>query len=83
MLNFLASMTTPRKEAASQPTTAVQIQLSPDMSDEESTALAQTIWSEINEANLHDNILPTKKRADLILTKGSHHTIDRIRLRKL
>ena len=35
MLNFLASMTTPRKEAASQPTTAVQIQLSPDMSDEE------------------------------------------------
>lgn len=54
-----------------------------DMSDEESTTLAQTIWSEINEANLHDNILPTKKRADLILTKGSRHTIDRIRLRKL
>ena len=34
MLNFLASITTPKKEA-SQPTTTVQIQLTPDMSDDE------------------------------------------------
>ena len=35
MLNFLASITTPKKEAASQPTTTLQIQLTPDMSDDE------------------------------------------------
>lgn len=53
------------------------------LSDEECRALSMKIWTEINEVNLHENILPTKKRADLILTKGSEHIVERIRLRKL
>ncbi len=53
------------------------------MSDQECVDLAMKIWTEINEVNLHENILPTKHRADLILTKGSEHLVDQIRLRKL
>ena len=53
------------------------------MSDDQTVEMAERIWRDINELNLHENILPTKKRADLILTKGSNHVIERIRLRKL
>jgi type I pantothenate kinase len=42
-----------------------------------------TIWTEINEVNLIENILPTRERADLILEKGPDHTVQRVKLRKL
>lgn len=54
-----------------------------DMTSEESTAMATQIWNEINKLNLHDNILPTKYRADLILKKGSNHFVENIKVRKL
>ncbi len=51
--------------------------------DEEADAYALGIWKRINERNLIDNIAPTRERATLILTKGPHHYVDRIRLRRL
>ncbi|HEY5864826.1 MAG TPA: type I pantothenate kinase, partial [Candidatus Tectomicrobia bacterium] len=44
---------------------------------------AYTIWTEINEVNLIENILPTRERADLILEKGREHAVQRVKLRKL
>ena len=54
-----------------------------DLSDAEATATAKSIWSRINLRNLHENILPTKARASLVLTKDSTHTIAQVALRKL
>jgi type I pantothenate kinase len=53
------------------------------LTDAEATATAEQIWSSINEPNLVKNILPTRGRATLVLTKGSDHAVTRIRLRKL
>lgn len=53
------------------------------LSDAQAIELATEIWETINLKNLHENVLPTRDRADLILRKGDDHTIDRIRLRKL
>jgi type I pantothenate kinase len=44
---------------------------------------AKTIWRDINLANLHENVLPTRERANLILTKGPNHRIQDVELRKL
>jgi len=53
------------------------------LTDDEAVFLAQQIWRDINEANLRANILPTRGRASLILTKGPDHAVRRIMLRKL
>ena len=53
------------------------------LTDEESVAVADGIWTSINLANLHKNILPTRQRADLILRKGADHAISDVFLRKL
>ena len=53
------------------------------MSAEEAEAFGLWAWTEINLPNLRDNIQPTRGRADLILTKGSSHTIERVALRKV
>jgi type I pantothenate kinase len=54
-----------------------------DLSDEDAIKTAQSIWKSINLKNLHENILPSKPRADLILTKGHQHKIETVALRKL
>jgi type I pantothenate kinase len=54
-----------------------------DLSDAEATAQALSIWDSINAPNLEENILPTRGRATLVLTKGSDHSVQRVRLRKL
>lgn len=54
-----------------------------DMTNEESIAMATNIWNEINGPNLHQNILPTRYRAGLILEKGSKHFIEEIKVRKV
>ena len=46
-------------------------------------ATARSIWRRINLVNLHENILPTRPRADLLLTKGASHRIEEVALRKL
>ncbi|MEK6440351.1 type I pantothenate kinase [Pseudonocardia sp. T1-2H] len=44
---------------------------------------AEGIWATINGPNLEENILPTRSRASLVLTKGADHGVSRIRLRKV
>jgi len=53
------------------------------MPDEEATAVARNAWTNINLANLHENILPTRERAKLILEKGESHVVERVLLRRL
>ena len=54
-----------------------------DLDDGEAEATAIDIWTRINQANLQENILPTRARADLILHKAADHAIDRVLLRKI
>ena len=53
------------------------------LSDDEAAATATSIWERINLVNLHENILPTRQRADLILKKGESHRVEGVALRKL
>ncbi|MDR1783733.1 MAG: type I pantothenate kinase [Dysgonamonadaceae bacterium] len=52
------------------------------LSESEARRMAVSFWREINSKNLHQNILPTRDRANLILHKGANHFIDFVRLRK-
>ncbi len=54
-----------------------------ELSDEEAMITASDIWTKINELNLVQNILPTRERADLILTKETDHSVREVRLRRL
>ncbi|MEN0040628.1 MAG: type I pantothenate kinase [Pseudomonadota bacterium] len=53
------------------------------LSEEAAHAVALDLWTRINLVNLHDNILPTRQRADLVLHKGESHLVDRVSLRRL
>ncbi len=53
------------------------------VTDDEAVVTATSIWTRINLVNLHENILPTRLRADLILKKGATHRIDEVALRRL
>lgn len=54
-----------------------------ELSENEALKAANRLWGRINLPNLLENILPTRQRADLILTKGADHSIDKVALRKL
>ena len=53
------------------------------LTDDEAVERAERIWDSINQPNLVQNILPTRSRATLVLTKDSDHAVERVRLRKL
>jgi type I pantothenate kinase len=53
------------------------------LNDKEATEIATSIWSRINLENLRENILPTRRRADLILKKSASHQVEEVALRKL
>jgi type I pantothenate kinase len=53
------------------------------LSDKEATETASSIWSRINLVNLHENILPTRQRADLTLKKSESHLVENVSLRRL
>ena len=53
------------------------------LGDAAAQAKAREIWTTINLANLRENVLPTRERANLILTKGEAHRIEDVELRKL
>jgi type I pantothenate kinase len=53
------------------------------LSDTEAVETATSIWTRINLVNLHENILPTRQRADLILEKGANHMVEQVALRRL
>ena len=51
------------------------------LSDAEAIETATSIWTRINLVNLHENILPTRQRADLILKKSANHVVEQVALR--
>ena len=51
--------------------------------DDEAVARAEELWDTINWPNLRENIASTTGRASLVLRKGSDHTVEWVRLRKL
>jgi type I pantothenate kinase len=53
------------------------------LSEDEAVQVARHIWRSINGLNLHENILPTRERARLILEKAPDHSVRAVRLRKL
>jgi len=53
------------------------------LSDTEAVETATSIWSRINLVNLRENILPTRRRADLILSKSANHMVEQVALRRL
>lgn len=50
--------------------------------ESEAVEIATGLWKEINGLNLKQNILPTRERASLIMTKGGNHAVESVRLRK-
>jgi type I pantothenate kinase len=53
------------------------------LTDADASTTAASIWRRINLVNLHENILPTRRRAGLILTKQKNHAVHEVALRKL
>ena len=53
------------------------------LNDADARDLATEIWDSINAPNLHQNVMPSRGRADLLLRKSSDHSVSRIQLRKL
>ncbi|WP_117236499.1 type I pantothenate kinase [Vibrio maerlii] len=53
-----------------------------ELSQQQAIDKASSIWDSINGINLESNILPTRERAQLILKKGSNHTVEQVLLRK-
>jgi type I pantothenate kinase len=53
------------------------------LSEAEAKAVAEGLWERINLVNLRENILPTRPRAHLILSKDADHRVKRVALRKL
>ncbi|MDR6872335.1 type I pantothenate kinase [Bosea sp. BE125] len=54
-----------------------------EIDEDEALSIAERLWSGINLPNLQENILPTRQRASLILTKGASHRIQQVALRRL
>ncbi|MEM9733334.1 MAG: type I pantothenate kinase [Pseudomonadota bacterium] len=54
-----------------------------EMSEDAALGVAIDLWNRINLVNLHENILPTRMRADLVLHKDKDHAVDRVSLRRL
>ena len=53
------------------------------LTEDAALSIAENLWTNINMKNLVENILPTRPRADLILTKGPDHLVKEVSLRKL
>ena len=53
------------------------------ISPREAEEIADGLWRRINLANLQENILPTRPRADLILQKDASHAIVEVALRRI
>lgn len=53
-----------------------------DWKREDAFFYARNVWENVNLVNLHEYILPTRLRADLIIHKTHNHYIDKILLKK-
>ncbi|WP_154792952.1 type I pantothenate kinase [Occultella kanbiaonis] len=54
-----------------------------DLDDDQARRRAGQIWESINGPNLVENVLPTRGRATLVLSKDADHRLSRFRLRKI
>lgn len=54
-----------------------------DLTEAEARDYATGVWTDINQVNLRENILPTRERAKLILNKDADHSVQRVFLRKI
>ena len=54
-----------------------------DLNHAQAEARALEIWRTINLKNLHENILPTRQRAALIITKTEDHRTSTVALRRV
>lgn len=54
-----------------------------ELTPEQAVETGRTLWRTINLVNLHENILPTRERAHLVLQKGRDHAVRTVRLKKL
>ena len=54
-----------------------------EIAEAEALDIADRLWTTINLPNLRENIVPTRQRASLILTKGASHRIESVALRRL
>lgn len=54
-----------------------------DIAEDRAVGIANGLWDRINLVNLRDNILPTRQRAGLILSKGADHRVATVALRRL
>jgi type I pantothenate kinase len=54
-----------------------------DLDEAEAIEMATGVWQSINLPNLIENILPTRGRADLIVTKSADHSVEKVALRRL
>lgn len=52
------------------------------LTEQQAVEKARSIWRSINGVNLHQNILPTRGRAQLVLKKSADHTVQQVLLRK-
>ncbi|MFB6435011.1 MAG: type I pantothenate kinase [Candidatus Malihini olakiniferum] len=52
------------------------------LTEEQSVTIAKKVWRDINEPNLHQNILPTREHASLILTKRENHAVAHVLLKR-
>ena len=53
------------------------------LNEDEARAKARSIWNNINEPNLLQNIRPTRSRATLVLRKDPTHAVSKVLLRKV
>ncbi|MFC0284494.1 type I pantothenate kinase [Camelimonas abortus] len=53
------------------------------VSEAEALQMAERLWSRINLRNLRENVLPTRRRASLVLRKGPSHQVEVVSLRRL
>src|SRR5699024_8764282 len=54
-----------------------------DLSQTDAIARAEQIWDTINWPSLRQNVPPSRGRASLVLRKGTDHTVNGLRVRKL
>jgi len=54
-----------------------------NLDDAAASKIALELWESINLVNLHENILPTRPRANLIIWKDAEHQIREVALRKI
>lgn len=70
-----------RQHASSDPTSYFYYYS--QLSELETIKIANYLWLKINQRNLQENILPTRRHAKLILGKSFNHSIEKFKLRKI